>query len=41
MLPAMASAEEEFGIALARISLEDLARDALALKPDTIAAFGN
>ena len=33
VLPAMASAEQEFGIALARISLEDLARDAQALKP--------
>jgi Rrf2 family transcriptional regulator, iron-sulfur cluster assembly transcription factor len=33
VLPAMANAEQEFGIALARISLEDLARDAQALKP--------
>src|SRR5580704_7710933 len=33
VLPAMASAEHEFGVALARISLEDLARDAQALKP--------
>jgi Rrf2 family protein len=41
VLPAMASAEQEFGIALARISLEDLARDAQALKPDSKAAFGN
>jgi Rrf2 family iron-sulfur cluster assembly transcriptional regulator len=32
VLPAMANAEQEFGIALARISLEDLARDAQALK---------
>jgi Rrf2 family protein len=32
VLPAMAHAEQEFGIALARISLEDLARDAQALK---------
>jgi DNA-binding IscR family transcriptional regulator len=41
VLPAMASAEQEFGVALARISLEDLARDAQALKPDAKAAFGN
>ena len=41
VLPAMASAEQEFGIALGRISLEDLARDAQALKPDSKAAFGN
>ena len=41
VLPAMASAEQEFGVALARISLEDLAHDALALKPDAKAAFGN
>jgi Rrf2 family protein len=33
VLPAMAHAEQEFGTALARISLEDLARDAQALKP--------
>jgi Rrf2 family iron-sulfur cluster assembly transcriptional regulator len=33
VLPAMAHAEEQFGIALALISLEDLARDAQALKP--------
>jgi Rrf2 family iron-sulfur cluster assembly transcriptional regulator len=33
VLPAMAHAEEQFGIALSRISLEDLARDAQALKP--------
>jgi Rrf2 family protein len=32
VLPAMANAEQEFGVALARISLEDLARDAQALK---------
>jgi Rrf2 family protein len=32
VLPAMAHAEQEFGIALARISLDDLARDAQALK---------
>jgi Rrf2 family transcriptional regulator, iron-sulfur cluster assembly transcription factor len=31
VLPAMAGAENEFGIALARINLEDLARDAQAL----------
>ena len=31
VLPAMASAEHEFGIALARINLEDMARDAQAL----------
>jgi Rrf2 family protein len=31
VLPAMASAEQEFGIALARINLEDMARDAQAL----------
>lgn len=41
VLPAMASAEQEFGIALARISLEDLARDAQALEPDTKAALGS
>jgi Rrf2 family iron-sulfur cluster assembly transcriptional regulator len=33
VLPAMANAEEQFGIALSRISLEDLARDAQTLKP--------
>jgi len=33
VLPAMANAEQEFGIALSRISLEDLARDAQALGP--------
>jgi Rrf2 family protein len=31
VLPAMAHAEQEFGIALARINLEDMARDAQAL----------
>jgi|SRR5581483_5166613 len=31
VLPAMANAEHEFGVALARISLEDMARDAQAL----------
>ena len=31
VLPAMANAEQQFGIALARISLEDMARDAQAL----------
>jgi Rrf2 family transcriptional regulator, iron-sulfur cluster assembly transcription factor len=31
VLPAMANAEQEFGIALSRISLEDLVRDAQAL----------
>jgi Rrf2 family protein len=31
VLPAMASAEHEFGIALARINLEDMAREAQAL----------
>ncbi len=41
VLPAMASAEQEFGIALARINLEDLARDAQALQPDGKSAFGN
>jgi hypothetical protein len=36
-LPAMASAEHEFGVALARIDLEDLARDAQALnKPGKV-----
>jgi Rrf2 family transcriptional regulator, iron-sulfur cluster assembly transcription factor len=33
VLPAMANAEQEFGVALARINLEDMARDAQALKP--------
>ena len=37
----MANAEQEFGIALARISLEDLARDAQALKPAGKAAVRN
>ena len=32
VLPAMADAEHEFGIALARINVEDMARDAQALK---------
>jgi Rrf2 family protein len=41
VLPAVASAEQEFGIALARINLEDLARDAQALKTDAEAAIGN
>ena len=41
VLPAMANAEQEFGIALARINLEDLARDAQALQSDGKAAFGN
>jgi Rrf2 family transcriptional regulator, iron-sulfur cluster assembly transcription factor len=41
VMPAMASAEQEFGIALARINLEDLARDAQALKPDGKAAVRN
>ncbi len=31
VLPAMANAEQEFGVALARINLEDMARDAQAL----------
>lgn len=31
VLPAMANAEHEFGVALARISLEDMAREAQAL----------
>ena len=31
VLPAMANAEHEFGVALGRISLEDMARDAQAL----------
>jgi Rrf2 family iron-sulfur cluster assembly transcriptional regulator len=39
VLPAMASAEHEFGVALSRINLEDLARDAQALsKPVAKAA---
>src|SRR5271169_5610420 len=39
VLPAMASAEHEFGVALARINLEDLARDAQTLnKPGAKAA---
>jgi Rrf2 family protein len=38
VLPAMANAEQEFGVALARISLEDLALEALALKSDGKAA---
>jgi Rrf2 family protein len=38
VLPAMAHAEQEFGVALARISLEDLARDAQALRPASKAA---
>jgi Rrf2 family protein len=33
VLPAMAGAEHEFGVALARINLEDMAREAQALKP--------
>jgi Rrf2 family protein len=41
VLPAMVSAEQEFGVALARISLEDMARDAQALQSDGKAAFGN
>jgi Rrf2 family transcriptional regulator, iron-sulfur cluster assembly transcription factor len=32
VLPAMAHAEQEFGVALARISVEDMARDAQALE---------
>jgi Rrf2 family iron-sulfur cluster assembly transcriptional regulator len=32
VLPAMATAEQEFGVALARISVEDMARDAAALE---------
>ncbi len=31
VLPAMANAEHQFGVALARINLEDMARDAQAL----------
>jgi Rrf2 family iron-sulfur cluster assembly transcriptional regulator len=38
VLPAMANAEQEFGVALARISLEDLALEAQALKSDGNAA---
>jgi len=38
VLPAMAHAEQEFGVALARISLEDLAQEAQALKLDGQAA---
>src|SRR5579884_2024334 len=39
VLPAMAHAEQEFGVALSRINLEDLARDAQALgKPAAKAA---
>lgn len=39
VLPAMANAKSEFGIALARISVEDMARDAQALsKPGRGAA---
>src|SRR5271168_1992428 len=41
VLPAMAHAEEQFGIALSHISLEDLARDAQALKPAGKAAVRN
>jgi Rrf2 family transcriptional regulator, iron-sulfur cluster assembly transcription factor len=42
VLPAMATAEHEFGVALARISVEDLARDAQALeKPATRGAVRN
>ncbi len=41
VLPAMAHAEQEFGTALARISLEDLAREAQALKPAGKAAVRN
>jgi Rrf2 family protein len=32
VLPAMATAEQEFGVALSRISVEDMARDAAALQ---------
>jgi Rrf2 family iron-sulfur cluster assembly transcriptional regulator len=32
VLPALSTAEQEFGIALSRINLEDMARDAEALK---------
>jgi Rrf2 family transcriptional regulator, iron-sulfur cluster assembly transcription factor len=39
VLPAMAGAEHEFGVALARINLEDMAREAQALgKPGKAAA---
>jgi Rrf2 family iron-sulfur cluster assembly transcriptional regulator len=41
VLPAMAHAEQEFGTALARISLEDLAREAQILKPAGKAAVRN
>jgi Rrf2 family protein len=41
VLPAMAHAEQEFGTALARISLEDLAREAQTLKPAGKAAVRN
>jgi Rrf2 family transcriptional regulator, iron-sulfur cluster assembly transcription factor len=41
VLPAMANAEEQFGIALSRISLEDLARDAQTLKPAGKTAIRN
>jgi Rrf2 family protein len=41
VLPAMAHAEQEFGIALARISLDDLARDAQELKSAGKAAVRN
>lgn len=41
VLPAMAHAEQEFGVALARISLEDLARDAQALESAAKAAVRN
>jgi Rrf2 family iron-sulfur cluster assembly transcriptional regulator len=33
VLPALASAEQEFGVALGRINLEDMARTAQVLKP--------
>jgi Rrf2 family protein len=33
VLPALSSAEQEFGVALSRINLEDMARDAKALGP--------
>jgi Rrf2 family protein len=38
VLPAMANAEQEFGIALARISLEDLAHEAQTLRSAAKAA---
>ena len=41
VLPAMASAEQEFGIALSRINLEDLVRDAQVLKPNGKTAVRN